>query len=182
MTPPAALAELLGRVEACTGPDRELDEQIAMCVAGFKPNITLGHELLGNLRQVPAYPPKYTASLDAALALCERVLLPALLDVEGTWEPRDKRAWPAWSVRWYPGGVDRDGKSWHAQVGSARTPALALLSAMLKALIAQTSPEGGSSLVGEGGEGSSISSSSSSRAGAMPPVKSESHNHSEGED
>jgi hypothetical protein len=41
----------------------------------------------------------------------------------------------------------------------------------VKAHAAQTSPEGGSSLVGEGGEGSSISSSSSSRAGAMRPVR-----------
>jgi hypothetical protein len=36
---------------------------------------------------------------------------------------------------------------------------------------AQTSPEGGSSLVGEGGEGSSISSSSSSRACATRPAR-----------
>lgn len=74
---------LIARLEGGLGPDQELDELIAMKVAGFKPTVTLGHEVLGNLRTVPAYPPKYTSSLDAALALVERVNAPdALLLLE----------------------------------------------------------------------------------------------------
>lgn len=73
MTSSPDLAALLVRVEAAEGADRELDEQIAMRLAGFKPTIRLGHEVLGNLRDVPAHSPRYTESLDSALALCERL-------------------------------------------------------------------------------------------------------------
>lgn len=149
------LTTLLARVEAAEGPDRELDarlsahfERVGISYGfgddeGWAPQdiverwdddkwAKVGRELsIGHAR--------YTASLDAALALCERVLLPNLLGIEGSWEPRDKGVWPAWSVRWYPPGTDRDGKSWHAQVGSARTPALALLAALLRAKIAEAS-------------------------------------------
>jgi hypothetical protein len=84
MTP---IAELIGKLERATGPDRELDALIAVTVAGFfeiaprwegEPigygyfdadgaRIESGH---GGDELVP----DYTASLDAALALAEKLL------------------------------------------------------------------------------------------------------------
>lgn len=62
------MRDLISRIESATGPDRELDADIAKAL-GAKPTITVGHELLGNLREVPAHSARYTASLDAALSL-----------------------------------------------------------------------------------------------------------------
>lgn len=129
------LTELLRRVESATGSDRELDRLIGEA-------LDVEQGLSGDV--VGLGYPKLSHSLDAALALTERLLCPALLDVGGSWEPNDKAVWPAWTVRWYPSRADRDGKSWHAQIGSAATPALALLSALLKALITQASTPTGS--------------------------------------
>lgn len=53
------LAELLVRVKAATGPDREIDRAI---------------ERLEHGPDVIPFTPAYTASIDAALALVERVL------------------------------------------------------------------------------------------------------------
>lgn len=125
------LQSLLSRVEKATGPDRELDEQLAMRLAGFKATITVGHEALGNLRTVPAHAPHYSASLDAALALVE-----GALGIKGTfWRlrlvyPVSDNCANAYVVIWpYP--------KWVAAYGEAPTPALALLAALLRALIAQ---------------------------------------------
>lgn len=155
------LSDLLARVEAAEGANRELDALICVALdqrpewlqraagelwfAGMEGRWaqvryraegmkrSTGNPSLSEAEIAPC-----TSSLDAALALVDRTMKPGLLDIEGSWDPPSPEVWPAWSVRWYPAGTDRDGKSWHAQVGSGRTPALALLAALLKALIAST--------------------------------------------
>lgn len=131
-------ADLLARVEAATGPDRELDAALWLDFTpgatrrastvksskGLWPDYTIDEtrEAGGALIVVPAY----TASLDAALALVERVL-------------------PGWV--WSVGNLASGGgqaylmRAQSAALigGKASTPALALLAAMLKALMAQES-------------------------------------------
>jgi len=115
---------LLSRVRAATGADRELDEQIAIQIAGFKPTLRLGDPMLGNERTVPQYSPPYTASLDAALALVEKV--------------RPEAHWIVQTTDW------REAKKYSAEIVlnpakpficyDAPTPALALLAALLTSL------------------------------------------------
>lgn len=82
------LAPLLARIEAATGPDRELDEAIAamFCpnefvkakrpfrdgLVGIRPNIA--HENGPDWYISECDSPAYTASLDATVALIEQVL------------------------------------------------------------------------------------------------------------
>lgn len=132
------LKSLADRLEGLSGPDRETDVALEIWAHPFLKDLPRdaagwSHPEYGRIRPAQAY----TSSLDAAVALVEREMAPKLLDIEGSWEPRDKAVWPAWSVRWYPAGVDRDGKSWHAQVGTGPTPAIALLRALLAAKIAE---------------------------------------------
>lgn len=60
--------DLIERIEAASGPDRDLDEKIGMAV-GLKNTIRVGHECLGTDRIVPVRCPYYTESIDAALTL-----------------------------------------------------------------------------------------------------------------
>ena len=98
------LQALLERVEKATGPDRLLSRDLARTFG------MLGH---------------YTASIDAALALVERVLpgwhwiRKSPLSMTVYQDPKDEKAW----------AVHFD--------GAGATPALSLLAAILKALIAQ---------------------------------------------
>jgi hypothetical protein len=130
LTPPAALAELLGRVEACTGPDRELDGHIYGAL-GFQIIQRFGDfEWRPDGKGIWKTMPSPTASFDAALALCERVL-------------------PGWTIaninqddtkRWWSELREGYQTSYNRVVfsGPLATPALALVTAMIKAL---TSPE-----------------------------------------
>lgn len=123
----STLSDLLERVRGATGPSRELDADLYRALGyevrqsgdGFW---TWSQSGGSDLRILP----KFTASLDAALALVERVL--------PGWE---------WSVGsdqgcaiatvWTPhAGVD------DLDVGGP-TPALAILAALLSALLAQAS-------------------------------------------
>lgn len=130
----ASLSDLLARVEAATGPDRELDDSLALASGWHPPGVD--PRLFSNPdthRLYAHHAPAFTASLDAALALCERVL-PGwrwTLDSESNREgvPRGK---PGASV--YIDQYDPDAPFHSAE---APTPALALLAAMLKALDAQ---------------------------------------------
>lgn len=70
---------LLGRIETATGADRELDEELAALVAGAvrQEDATFDHKPAYHrngfwVSVEPILP--YTSSIDAALALCERVL------------------------------------------------------------------------------------------------------------
>jgi hypothetical protein len=105
-----ALTSLLSRVEGCTGADPDVDH------------------LLHDLWPDGDGAPNYSASLDAALALVERVR-PGWDVVIGTSDYPSGQPW----ARIYPQG--------HMHKGSgdveAKTPALALLAALLKSLIGE---------------------------------------------
>lgn len=126
---PSDLQALLRRVEEASGPDRELDAELAF---RFKSGFVRGRS------DDAAYAPPYTASLDAALALTERVL-------------------PGWTIAHLS---QQDDKSWFAELregyltsynrvamSEARirppTSPLALLAATLRALIATNEGSGG---------------------------------------
>jgi hypothetical protein len=120
------VAELLARVEAAMGPDRELDRDLAewaypdlltrerRSVGGEA--FSWMHPRYGLTRCEP-----YTASLDAALALVERCLPGRSWDLSFTLGDQPyymaNLLWPAREFR-----------------AVARTPALALLAALLRAL------------------------------------------------
>lgn len=141
----ADLAELLERVTAATGPDRELDAALLRAF-GFQRtagNIAnSGSWKHGDGSWLSASREPVTASLDAALALVERVLptIP-LPEPYGPWE------WRVHGPNRNDAGMCRAALMWpqteagaHVKlVGPAygKTPALAILAAMLSALIAQ---------------------------------------------
>lgn len=139
------LVDLLARVEAAEGPDRELDALI-MCelVAGrgayveqskinmawciyYAPNRIWSMSSREGTWREGGWP--LTASLDAALALCERVLPGHRIELSRV-EHGEVGDWV------WVGKIERADFSacWWAKL---KTPALALLAAMLRALIAQ---------------------------------------------
>jgi hypothetical protein len=125
-----SLTELIERVEKLEGPDSGVDLALAVGIGGF------AWERRGPDRREWLYPtgrdwfhrldhaPRYTASLDAALGLVERVL-PGLymwrveFDDEPTPYPCEARVFAEGHIE---GGA------------SAKTPALTLILAMLRAL------------------------------------------------
>lgn len=135
------LSDLLARVEAATGGDRELDARI---VAHFNDALLKpypptddfgpknrwqfwsldGKHFIGNEGTPRFKIEPYTASLDASLALVERVL------------PNAERI----DVRTFPTMKSHSAEVWpndeEFKRASGRTPALALCAALLKALIA----------------------------------------------
>lgn len=144
------LTDLIAKLEAATEGSHELNRAMGLAIGElhldakgelYRIDRDDGGHTYGGSGDETIITPRWTTSLDAALALVERTMVPYLLDIGGSWEPSDKGAWPAWTVRWYPGGSDRDGKSWHAQIGSAATPALALCVALLSALQLQGGSE-----------------------------------------
>lgn len=136
------LTELLERVEAATGPDRRLSEDIACLLGGY----SIAREELGKrwflypgqnpaeaqfVSYLQTWTPDYASSLDAAVSLCKRVL----------------PGW-AWSARdWL------DGDKPMAQVfgpfvysANAATPSLALCAAIIRAYIEESKAGHGKSL------------------------------------
>lgn len=105
------MRELIERLEKATGPDRELDE--AIHAATNKP-LRAGLRW-GNI-------PNYTASIDAAVALTERVL------PDVGWSVATNRIDRRRVARLWTGEID-DGKA-HA----GASPAIALCLAILKAM------------------------------------------------
>jgi hypothetical protein len=146
------LSALLARVEAAEGPDREVDCDLGVALGLFMVNddnrlgIGRGKSYVRLDEDGGATAPgqagdmlvpDYTDSLDAALALCERVL-------PNDWEFAPKPLWLAAVAQLFDGKWE--GKLYRADMGKrfsrvGATPALALLAAMLKALIA-TSKDG----------------------------------------
>jgi hypothetical protein len=124
------LVELAERVEKASGPDRELEYRIWCAIQGaaFQSLTIRGdHEYFScGLEPLKfpdwAVPGHFTASLDAAVSLCERVL-PAF----GWQITQDVGLYWA-SVSHHNGPFHKDTKA------QAKTPALALLSATLRAL------------------------------------------------
>lgn len=130
------LQDLLARVTQANGADRDLDTDLCAVLFGATPEATadMHRHLSRGLVPLGGYPEpfhserrNFTASLDATLALVERVL--------PGWD---------WIIQHTNGGL-----TIHAQLGPKRegadafadTPALALIAAMLSALIAQSSPQ-----------------------------------------
>ncbi len=80
MTPSNTIEELVGRVEAATGPDRKLD--VALHAHFFPVSFdgsadhyaAVGYLNAADRRYVDSFVPFYSQSIDAALALLERVL------------------------------------------------------------------------------------------------------------
>lgn len=114
------LEALLERVKAATGPDKQLDWEIWDAVG--QPNLTGKHS--------PYLP--FTASIDAAIALVEKILPPLTFRSHGFL--------PAWS--------ESDGAPYRchfnpensaSSVGYGNSDALAILAALLQALIARQS-------------------------------------------
>lgn len=102
------ITKLIARVEALTGPDREVDHAIHEAT---NPPLRAGYRF-GSV-------PKYTASLDAAVALTER----ALPGQEWSTGVKDGQAWGKVRVNHL-----------HSIADEGPTPAIALILATLKAL------------------------------------------------
>jgi hypothetical protein len=81
-TPSNTIEELVGRVEAATGPDRKLDLLIAQTLV---PDVVVLRRNDDDTGNEPHTYWEYTASVDAALALAER-LLPGLFCYEFGWQ------------------------------------------------------------------------------------------------
>lgn len=127
------LAALLERVEAASGPDRELDADITDLLnplgATWRRNppgeyVYTYVDKLGWGKN----PEPYTASLDAALALCERVLPGVWRDISGPNPNIAPHKGKPFVVTIECGGPRKRVSAW------GTSEALALLSALLKAL------------------------------------------------
>lgn len=127
------LLKLADRVEALSGPDREVDRLIG-ALNGLK-TIDYGHPFGRTAYDeggIAVILPRYTASLDAAMTLVPKTM--SLVDLTLSWEPPEPEVFPACSITWYPAAVIHNGKDWHALTASGATPALALTAAALRAL------------------------------------------------
>lgn len=77
MTDPVALLQLASEVEAGTGPDRDIDARIEDAIgpsSEYPGSHLLGGFTGGRKAWLLAFSPRYTASVDAALALLREVL------------------------------------------------------------------------------------------------------------
>lgn len=122
------LAELLERVKAATGPDRMLDGALHV---HFSDGRLTEHDDFGWVKgpRDIGEAPRLTASLDAALALVERVRPGSWIELTG---PRKYLNIPS-PVPNY----------WRAECGAigwGASPALALLAALLTAEVQQLAP------------------------------------------
>jgi hypothetical protein len=132
------LEELAGRVEALSGPDREVGREVLRAcgwtqtaVGYFMGPLTIWRSPNGSTRfdddDFAQHDP--TASIDAAMQLVPTDGSIKLLDLELGWEPDDAAVRPAVSVLWYP--PRKSGKDWHAMVVSAATIPLTITAAAL---------------------------------------------------
>lgn len=123
----ARIEELIGRLEAARGPDREIDTSVWLAMGAKR-------SVMGDLRLDHWLPMDYriTASVDAALALLERVLPGWMITNLCEWDDEKLRALGPWMAQVRPRGevqVPPPGSCMHAP-----TPALALVLSLLKAL------------------------------------------------
>lgn len=122
----ADMLELIARLEAAEGPDRAADREIGLRLDGWYETVySHGECLMVNGDRYPDHPeseyPSFTESLDAALALAERVLPGWVWMVESH---RDGRA-TAWLSEFNAYG--------EGEQVLGNSPALALCIAILKA-------------------------------------------------
>jgi hypothetical protein len=130
-----SLHELMERVKAESGPDRELDARLWCFAEGAKFSHLARHDAAmiyfiegkpGSCRETGW--PTYTASIDAAVALIERVLPGCEWDVSTA--SGGRAGYEVEIVRPHGGAWTRPGP----------TPALALVAALLEAKIAEEKP------------------------------------------
>lgn len=127
------LADVISRLEKAEGPDRQLDADI------YK---ALGHEVKRRQRNIQrlstygfCYPepgawlpvPRLTGSIDAAVALAEKVLNVYTLELE------IRRSGARADVTWFPPG-NLVPPIYAVSKSAGKTPALAICIAVLKAL------------------------------------------------
>lgn len=126
-------AELLERVKAATGPDREVDAEIAMA-AGVHSRSRDGGRSKGWLIEANGgtniwanHPPAYTESMDAIVALIQQELPGWRICSDG----------PMNSDGHYSAFIERSGDLASSSADGLRTRCLALCAAFLAAKIAQ---------------------------------------------
>lgn len=127
MTDLPVLQSLLERVEGATGADREIDSRLNRLAYGDTPVLWPKGS-----RSKP-----YTASLDAALALVERVLPGHLIALAGPWRYADhhpKAGQPIWNAELHE---DFEAVCVTDLEARGATPALAAIAALLHAKIAE---------------------------------------------
>jgi len=107
------LNEIAKHCEEAAGPDRSIDGMIAIAVGATMPDDPAG------------WPPRYTASIDAALTLVPKGFASAV----GTMAFEGSLSKP-WGCYWEPNGTPH--------TFEAATPALALCAAALRAAPAQS--------------------------------------------
>lgn len=122
-----SLSSLIERLEKASGPDREIDALIFVAVDARDPALRVARSTplgwyveAGDDEDRPLLQPEYTKSLDAALALCERVL------------PAGWCGNVDWGVRMPSATLKHVGLDMY--VAFAATPPLALCLALLRAL------------------------------------------------
>ncbi len=133
----AEMKALIQRVEKAEGPDRELDADIALAT-GWERGEAGAFWREPGARLWSGYYPNPTASLDAAVSLVPEGKLWVRLD-DWTGPMEDGTAAPLSSASVYLHARNADGERLSG-VARARTPALALCAAALRALLAM---EGG---------------------------------------
>jgi hypothetical protein len=126
------LQALLARVEAATGPDRHIDFWLSVLVSSPDPSDDF-EKLRADIANVSieemAVDGNFTASLDAALALVERVLPGWFKGLQESRNRSDAMRWAAYITP--PKPADHEFEAY------ASAPALALLAALLKTLSRQ---------------------------------------------
>ena len=115
------MSDLITRLEAATGPDRELDAAICIDLGLSKDNVMVGVDgwcINSETNPNPYKSPTFTASIDAALTLVPEGYYPIIDFAEVKCFIRDRN------------NFDHDPPAWCAK---APTPALAICIAALKA-------------------------------------------------
>jgi hypothetical protein len=131
----SGLTELLARVEAATGPDREIDKALSVALLGYVP----GKSILA--------PGKHTASIDASRALVVRMLPEGVYSSgRGPNSAKRKRKTDGVKIPFdgFVASDDRIGERTHTfGIAEGPTEAIAVIIALLRALIARTPDTGG---------------------------------------
>lgn len=137
----AQIADLVARVKAAKGPDRSIEDEIALLL-GYSRKETPMYDGEAEAADVwvdwfnpkgerVSCPDCYTESADAALDLV-RLYVGGIVAITIGYEPDDPQAYPAASVHWYPRGKSE--KHWHAAIETAATLPLTLCATALEAM------------------------------------------------